>query len=140
MKLFAASDDILVNQLPDSIRNHRCINNNVNFEHTLLNNEKVMFRTKFIPKTDWKMITVIPENIITKKINSTMNQLLVIMLVISLIAYALAYSIAHFMVKRISILKTQMNKIHKGTLEPLVNTGSNDEIGELILDYNFMNL
>jgi two-component system sensor histidine kinase YesM len=137
-EIVAASDDILVNQyrIPSEIID--AINNNVNFEHTLLNNEKVMFRTKFIPKTDWKMITVIPENIITKKINSTMNQLLVIMLVISLIAYALAYSIAHFMVKRISILKTQMNKIHKGTLEPLVNTGSNDEIGELILDYNFM--
>lgn len=137
-EIVAASDDILVNQyrIPSEIID--AINNNVNFEHTLLNNEKVMFRTKFIPKTDWKMITVIPENIITKKINSTMNQLLVIMLVISLIAYVLAYSIAHFMVKRISILKTQMNKIHKGTLEPLVNTGSNDEIGELILDYNFM--
>ena len=31
-----------------------------------------------------------------------------------------------------------MNKVHKGILEPLVNTGSNDEIGELIIDYNYM--
>jgi len=137
-EIVAASNGELLNQyrLPSETTDSG--NNTGNFEHILLNNEKAMFRIKLIPNTDWKMITVIPENLITDKIRSTMNQLLVIMMIISLIAYVLAFSIAHFMAKRISILKTQMNKVQQGILEPLVNTGSNDEIGELILDYNFM--
>jgi len=137
-EIVAASDDHLVDQyrISGMIVNSR--SDNIEFEDTLIDTEKIMFRVKQIPNSDWKMVTVIPEKIITDKIRSTMNQLFVIMLVISFIAYVLAYSIAYFMVKRISILKKQMNKIHQGMLEPLVNTGSNDEIGELILDYNYM--
>lgn len=137
-EIVAASDNQLLNQyrLPSKII--ASTTNNTNFRHTFLNSEKVMVRIKLIPNTDWKMVTVIPEKLITNKISSSMKQLHMIMLVISLIAYILAYSIAHFMVKRIYILKNQMNKVHKGIPEPLVNTGSNDEIGELIIDYNYM--
>jgi len=104
----------------------------------ILNNEKIRFRAKLIHNTDWKMITVIPEKLVTDKIKNTMNQLLLMMLIISLIAYLLAFSIAHFMTKRIQTLKNQMHKVQQGVLEPLMNTGGNDEIGELILDYNYM--
>jgi len=137
-EIVASSDSNLLSQYRIPQETTDAGANFESFEHMLLNNEKVMFKIKLIPNTDWKMITVIPENLITSKIRSTMNQLLVIMLVISLIAYVLAFSIAHFMAKRISILKTQMSKVQQGVLEPLVNTGGNDEIGELILDYNFM--
>lgn len=138
-EIVAASDNELVLRyhIPHDII-ASADDNDSGFEWVILNNEKIRFRAKLIHNTDWKMITVIPEKLVTDKIKNTMNQLLLMMLIISLIAYLLAFSIAHFMTKRIQTLKNQMHKVQQGVLEPLMNTGGNDEIGELILDYNYM--
>jgi len=100
--------------------------------------EKVFFRSQLIANTDWYMVTFLPYAEIFAESNLLLTQTILTVVVLSLIIYLLAYLISTSITRRITLIINQMRDVHNGVLSPLEESNANDEIGELIQNYNYM--
>lgn len=103
-----------------------------------VNNQKCLVSSSLINNTDWYMITVIPYSKILSGSRAIRIGVLLLMSVIGTIAYYFAYRFSNSISNRISKLIKGMRKVHDGDLSMYIKNDSNDEIGQLIDDYNFM--
>ncbi|WP_163215709.1 sensor histidine kinase [Clostridium thermarum] len=103
-----------------------------------INGSECLVESNLIANTDWYMITVIPTESIFVKIRSIRKDMLFLMGIIGTIAFALAFYFSNSLNIRISKLIKAMRKVHTGNLDTFIANTSNDEIGELIDNYNYM--
>ncbi|WP_051585974.1 sensor histidine kinase [Caldanaerobius polysaccharolyticus] len=103
-----------------------------------INGNQCLIASSLIKNTDWYMITIIPYSKVLSGSNAIRNELFLIMIIIGTIAYSLAYYFSNSINRRISKLIIGMRNVHDGNLNMFINDSSEDEIGELIKNYNFM--
>jgi Predicted signal transduction protein with a C-terminal ATPase domain len=103
-----------------------------------LKNEKVLLGVQNIKKTDWKLIMLVPYTDILDMNKKSRMQLILIFLILVPFMLPVAFIVSSTFTKRISRLNRNMKKVEEGNLEIKINSNSNDEIGQLITNYNRM--
>lgn len=108
------------------------------FSEMKIGRDKFLYKSRLIPDTDWKMVTVIPYSSVIEEAKRQKYEIILMVLILGTVAYALAYIITYSITKRISRLIGRMRKVQNGVLDAEIANTSRDEIGELIENYNFM--
>ncbi len=103
-----------------------------------LGKERVLLSCQRLPNSDWTLVSVTPFNEITAVGKEIQNQILLMFLLIGTGAYILAYVISSSITKNISLLIKNMRLLKKGDFNIEITTKSNDEIGELVENFNSM--
>lgn len=141
------SKGVIVSSTDDSLIDKFSINNTLvsnlssqedKFHTITIHNNNCIVKSSLINNTDWYMITVIPYKSINSKIKTIRNTLILLMSIIGTVAFALAYYFSNSLNKRFTKLTTAMKSIHRGKFDTFIDDSSDDEIGELIANYNFM--
>lgn len=104
----------------------------------MIGNSKCLAASFLINGSDWQMVTIIPYSNVLSKVSSIGYDLLFIMSMIATIAFIFAYYFSKSLNKPISKLIRAMRTVHNGDFETFIEKSSNDEIGELIDNYNYM--
>jgi len=87
---------------------------------------------------DWYLVTILPAKDLAATAKKLLHEMLIIMIFISMAAFILAYYISASTIKRLSLLSKEMKKVETDlSTVSLVKMG-NDEIGELMEDFNYM--
>ena len=94
--------------------------------------------TRAIGNTDWNMVTAIPFSEILSQSNKIRDLMLVLMLIIGAVAYTLSYFISTSTVKRIVLLMKKMRSVQDGNLDVSIASQSQDEVGKLMVSFNYM--
>lgn len=103
-----------------------------------LGKEHVILACQKLPNSDWTLVSITPFSEITAVGKELQNQMLLMFLLISTAAYILAYVISSSITKNISLLLKNIRLLKKGDFNIEITTKSNDEIGELIENFNSM--
>lgn len=103
-----------------------------------LGKEHVILACQELPNSDWTLVSITPFSEITAVGKELQNQMLLMFLLISTAAYILAYVISSSITKNISLLLKNIRLLKKGDFNIEITTKSNDEIGELIENFNSM--
>ncbi|HYH03570.1 MAG TPA: sensor histidine kinase [Bacillota bacterium] len=105
----------------------------VRYEH-----EKVLVGAQNIKKSDWILLTIIPYRDITALSVKSNQRMILIFLVITFLTVPLAFFIAGSATRRLQQLTHQIRRIETGEFAATVPAGSNDEIGKLTRNFNYM--
>ena len=100
--------------------------------------EKMLVGAQSIKKTDWILLTIIPYRDITALSVKSNQRMLSIFLVITFLTVPLAFFIAGTATRRLQKLTHQIRRIETGEFTPTLPAGSNDEIGKLTRNFNYM--
>ena len=119
----------------DKIQNYSNTNNFITTSHNL---EKFYIKSSSINKTDWHLVTILPEASVIAEINSQRIYLSLILIVCGGTSIALAFYFVNSINKRLSKVISGMHSVQSGNLEHYIENDSNDELGELIDSYNYM--
>ena len=119
----------------DKIQNYSNTNNFITTSH---NWEKFYIKSSSINKTDWHLVTILPEASVIAEINSQRIYLSLILIVCGGTSIALAFYFVNSINKRLSKVISGMHSVQSGNLEHYIENDSNDELGELIDSYNYM--
>lgn len=92
----------------------------------------------YIREANWLMVTVIPRDPLVRITHRTVAVFIAICTACILIAIGIGLSLTHSLTSRISSLIGQMTKIRSGTPVPMPEPEMQDEVGELIITYNYM--
>lgn len=99
---------------------------------------KAVVNYKTYNENGWYLVSIIPQKDILFISTQLKNELLIFMLIITVIAYLLAYFISNSSVRRLSLLTQEIRKVQKGNLNVTLKKIGNDEIGELMENFNHM--
>lgn len=91
-----------------------------------------------IDKTDWRIITVVPYSIIDKEITTQRVYLVFIVLFFGGAALLVGYIFFNSITKRLSLVINGMRDVHADNLDNFIENNKDDELGELIDNYNYM--
>lgn len=119
----------------DKIQNYSNTNNFITTSHNL---EKFYIKSSSINKTDWHLVTILPEASVIAEINSQRIYLSLILIVCGGTSITLAFYFVNSINKRLSKVISGMHSVQSGNLEHYIENDSNDELGELIDSYNYM--
>lgn len=111
---------------------------NLHLETVAINNNNFSVITKAVKNTDWNMVTVIPFSEILSQSNNIRNLMLILALIIGIIAYGLSYIFSTSTSKRIILLMKKMKHVQDGNLDVSIVSQSQDEIGKLMDNFNYM--
>lgn len=128
------TDDIKFITDLDKIQSYST-NNFITISH---NSEKLYIKSSSINKTDWYLVTILPESSVIAKINSQRIYLFLILIVCGGTSIALAFYFVNSINKRLSKVISGMHCVQSGNLNHYIDNNSNDELGELIDSYNYM--
>lgn len=107
-----------------------------------VNGKRSVFTSKSLEYGDWKLVSVIPQSVITSDSRNLLKMMLIYMGLILVAAYILAYFISKSIVSRIVRLSDHMLLNDGSGIEELALSGltneTNDEIDILIKNYNEM--
>lgn len=109
-----------------------------NFTEIRLNNEKYLLGSKSIAGTDWHLVSLIPYHEILSSSTSIQNRMVLLFLIIGTLSYAISYGLLGSITNRIQHLIEKMKKAQDGTLKTIDTAQAKDEIGELVVTYNYM--
>ncbi len=110
----------------------------VGFTSAEFDDRKVIYESRIIPYTDWRMITVLPERAIVRELGRLRIEFLFQILALGTVAYAFGYYISISITRRISRLVSRMKRVQQGELDSIIPHQDKDEIGELVDNYNYM--
>ena len=99
---------------------------------------KVYIAINYIKEANWFMVTVTPEEPLIKSANRAALTFVLIYLAAIIIAVTIAVVQTRSITVRLSKLNTQMAKVRSEYPKPLPEPTIHDEVGELILTYNYM--
>ena len=114
------------------------INTTTKFVTVKFANSSVYCNYKNITGTDWYMITTIPASSMSEQGNALLINFFLFYLIILIVGMTLALQLNNSIVKRISSVIGQMQSVRFGIPTHLDTKGGTDEIGELIVTYNYM--
>lgn len=102
------------------------------------NNQKLVVNFYTIPKTGWKLVQVIPYNVLTKELQKLGTFNLGINLIFFFIIILVSYVIAYNITKPLGKLNTLMKKVTQGNFKIRSDVKGNDEIASLSENFNIM--
>jgi len=109
------------------------------FETQTYLNDSVYIGYWQIPHSDWNMVSVISQNSLTEKGRQLILDYVGIYSIFLILALILALFLSHSIVKRISSVIRQMKLVQTGRLiQVSQETYERDEIGDLIVTYNYL--
>lgn len=120
----------------DEIQNYSI--NTDNFTSTSYNSEKIYIKSSLIDKTDWYLVTILPESSIIAEINTQRFYLFLIVIIFGGTSIILAFYFVNSINKRLSKVIKGMRRMQSGDLNYYIENDINDELGELIDSYNYM--
>ena len=100
--------------------------------------KKVYTSFSVIQKPNWFLVVSTPEYIITRKMEITIIEILLIVIVFHIISLFLAFKLSSSITGRISSVIQTMGRIREGSMVPMEEPEVHDEIGDLINTYNYM--
>lgn len=103
-----------------------------------LGDEHVILACQKLPNSDWTLVSITPFSEITAVGKEIQNQILLMFFLIGTAAYILAYVISSSITKNISLLLKNIRLLKKGDFNIEITAKGNDEIGELIENFNSM--
>lgn len=107
------------------------------FEYEQDNEKRLMYYTT-IPELGWKVGAVYKEKDLLAVSNSIQQKMLVISIIAIAISLIAAYLLARSIVKPLTQLTEQVQKVANGDLTVTVKNKAKDEIGQLANHFNFM--
>lgn len=111
---------------------------NNNFTPTSYNSETIYIKSSLIDKTDWYLVTILPESSIIAEINTQRFYLFLIVIIFGGTSIILAFYFVNSINKRLSKVINGMRCVQSGDLNYYIENDINDELGELIDSYNYM--
>lgn len=108
------------------------------FKPLVIGNENCLIASSLLNNTDWYIVTIIPYHSVLSKINTIRNYLLFLLIIICTVAFSSAFYFSNLLNRRFSKLINSMRNVQANNLGTLIEDSSNDEIGELIDNYNYM--
>ena len=120
----------------DEIQNYSI--NSDNFTSTSYNSEKIYIKSSLIDKTDWYLVTILPESSIIAEINTQRFYLFLIVIIFGGTSIILAFYFVNSINNRLSKVIKGMRCVQSGDLNYYIENDTNDELGELIDSYNYM--
>lgn len=109
-----------------------------NWNKLTFKSNEVLVKSLNITNTDWKMVVQIPYTDILSTSDKSRNDMFLIISLSALLAYALSFLFSVSLTKRISQLIVHMRKIETGDFNVEIISHSNDEIGQLQKNFNYM--
>jgi len=103
-----------------------------------ISGEEYLMGTQKIDNTDWRLILAVPYKDIRMIGDKTRGQMLLILLIVAPLTLPLSFIVSASATKRIRRLIANMNKVVDGDFNVGILQGNNDEIGQLIRNFNFM--
>ncbi|WP_336772906.1 sensor histidine kinase [Paenibacillus sp. MMO-58] len=97
-----------------------------------------MARGQEIGDTDLYLMSVISHRAATESINQIKYQMVMVYVIICLILLMFIFPVAKSITRRIYLLMNKMSQVRQGRLNELDIRPSKDEVGQLILSYNYM--
>ena len=112
--------------------------NNDKFATTSYNSKKIYIKSSLIDKTDWYLVSILPESSIIAEINTQRFYLFLIVIIFGGTSIILAFYFVDSINKRLSKVIKGMRCVQSGDLNYYIENDTNDELGELIDSYNYM--
>ncbi len=100
--------------------------------------EELLLGVESIQKTDWKLVLLIPYKDILAMNTKARKEMFLILLIVLPLTLPLSFLMAGSSTKRIRNLISHMRKVVHGDFDVSILPGSNDEIGELTQNFNYM--
>jgi two-component system sensor histidine kinase YesM len=100
--------------------------------------EEVLIGIDEIMNSDWKLVMVVPKKDITNMVNQSKEQLIFVFLIISVLTFPLALLVSISITRPISRLIRNMKEAEKGNFDVDILPSSNNEVGILTRNYNYM--
>lgn len=113
-------------------------NINNSFSTTKVDNTKLYLKSSSIDKTDWYLVTLIPESSIISAINSQRIYLFILVVICGGTSIGLAFYFVNYINKRLNKVVKGMHYVQSGDFSHYIDHNDNDELGELIDSYNYM--
>lgn len=102
------------------------------------NNNTFFIQSSYIDKTDWQIVNIVPYNTVSSKINTQRIMLIIIVLIFGGASLWAGFYFFNTINKRLSKVIKGMREVHTDTLDNFIENDSDDELGELINNYNYM--
>lgn len=114
------------------------INSPYDNEHSSYINNNLFIQTADIDKTDWRIINIVPYNAVSMEINNQKVYLLIIVLIFGGSSLVIGYKFFNSINKRLSKVINGMRDVRADNLNNFIENDKDDELGELIVNYNYM--
>lgn len=101
----------------------------------------IYIQSTYIDKTDWRIINIVPYSTINSKITNQRIYLIFIVLIFGGTALFVGYKFFGSITKRLSKVINGMRDVHADNLDNFIKSdedNKDDELGELINNYNYM--
>lgn len=102
------------------------------------NHSTFFIQSSYIDKTDWQIVNIVPYNTVSSKINTQRIILIIIVLIFGGASLWAGFYFFNTINKRLSKVIKGMREVHTDTLDNFIENDSDDELGELINNYNYM--
>jgi two-component system sensor histidine kinase YesM len=102
------------------------------------NHSTFFIQSSYIDKTDWQIVNIVPYNTVSSKINTQRIILIIIVLIFGGASLYAGFYFFNTINKRLSTVIKGMREVHTDTLNNFIENDSDDELGELINNYNYM--
>ena len=107
-------------------------------KRSVFQGEPMLFNSKSLGYSNWKIISVVPMNKITKNSKKLRNYSLLTLLALSFVAYGIAIYVSMHLTYRITELLKKMKVAQQGDLNQKVAVEGTDEIAEIQINFNRM--
>lgn len=124
------------NRLIDSLFSH--IDGRENNKTIMIENQKMLLTYSTTTKSKWKVIYLIPMDIVLKPVKSIMFTTLIVIILCLITGFILSMYTSSVVTTPIKKLLTAMQKVKEGNFKEKVNFVYKDEIGKLGAQYNNM--
>ena len=135
--VIASSNDDTYSKYEDTIKQIKPATD-TNLSKVDINNNTVFIQSSYIDNTDWRIINIVPYNIISSKINTQRIVLIVIVILFGGASLGAGFYFFNSINKRLSKVIKGMREVHTNNLDNFIRNDSDDELGELISNYNYM--
>lgn len=107
--------------------------NKFDIDHT-----SIFIQSSYIDNTDWRIINIVPYSMISSKINTQRIILIIIVFIFGGASLGAGFYFFNSINKRLSKVIKGMREVHANNLDSFIENDSDDELGELINNYNYM--
>ncbi|WP_160692192.1 sensor histidine kinase [Clostridium sp. C2-6-12] len=112
--------------------------NNTRLTEFDYNNNTFFIQSSYIDKTDWQIVNIVPYSTVSSQINTQRIILIIIVLIFGGASLWAGFYFFNAINKRLSKVIKGMREVHTDTLDNFIENDSDDELGELINNYNYM--
>lgn len=122
----------------ETMRLDKPFDSNGSYVNVSLAGGSYMARGQEIGDTDLYLMSVISHRAAAESINQMKYQMAMVYVIICLVLLLFIFPVAKSITRRIYLLMNKMSQVRQGRLNELDIRPSKDEVGQLILSYNYM--